>query len=398
MNGAIRTKERCPNCEAPYGPSFECPIHKNHPTRFYVDVPWKGRRIRLYSNRKGEPLDSYRLALALHTEIDEEIKSHTFNPIKYLRQDQALFWTKTLLDRFLKAKIAAIAPAYRPDYRRMVDRATAFFEKKDAREIRKLDLINYQNDLASSQIRGKTQKNYLDLFKTFLRWLRSDLEVLDVIPPFPSVELAPRAPNWISQKDQVRILGEIPEEDRPIIEFLMLHGCRPAEARALRVRDVDLKNQTVTISSSWSGKEFREQRKGRGSRPVILPIHPEALDFLTRRLSGCLPGAFIFINPRTDNPYSAWALCGIWRRLRVKAEISSSVRLYDATRHSVATQLRLAGVPIADIKDQLGHTDIRTTMRYAHSDIGRLRANMDKLSVREIRPQTVPRGKTAENR
>jgi integrase len=302
------------------------------------------------------------------------------------------------MERFLSSRIASIAPGYRADYRRLANRAADFFLKKDVREIRKLDLVNYQNELGASAVQAKTQKNYLDLFKTFLRWCRSDLEILDLVPSFPPVSVIPRSPKWVSQEDQTRILPEIPADDRPIIEFLMLHGCRPAEARALRARDVDLKSRTVTIASTFSGSEFREQRKGRGSRPVVLPIHTEALDFLAHRLSVCLPGAFVFINPRTNKPYSAWALCGVWRRLRVKAKIPAEVRLYDATRHSVATQLRQAGVPIADIKDQLGHTDIRTTMKYAHSDLGRLRANMEILSLKKIRPQTVPSEKTQENR
>jgi integrase len=70
--------------------------------------------------------------------------------------------------------------------------------------------------------------------------------------------------------------------------------------------------------------------------------------------------------------------------MRVRAKLSLDLRLYDATRHSVATQLRLAGVPLPDIKDQLGHSDIRTTMKYAHGDLEKLRGNLEKLSLRKV--------------
>lgn len=40
-----------------------------------------------------------------------------------------------------------------------------------------------------------------------------------------------------------------------------------------------------------------------------------------------------------------------------------------ATRHSVASMAATSGVSIAIIKEVLGHTDIRTTQKYAHLDV-----------------------------
>jgi integrase len=53
-------------------------------------------------------------------------------------------------------------------------------------------------------------------------------------------------------------------------------------------------------------------------------------------------------------------------------------------RAKLSPELRLAGVPLPDIKDQLGHSDIRTTMKYAHGDLERLRGNLEKLSLRKV--------------
>lgn len=395
MSGAIRTKERCPVCAQPYGEKFECPAHYTFPTRFYIDLSWKGKRLKIYSDRQGDPLDSFRRAVKLQTEIDDEIKAHVFDPLKYLNQEKQNFYTQALLSRFQDAKTPTLAPSYQNDYRRMITEASGFFLKKDARELRKLDLINYQNHLKAKGIQGKYQKNYLDLFKTFLRWCKADLEILDVVPSFPPVQVQARPFRWLGREDQIKIFQDLPAEDRPIISFLMLHGCRPAEARALRIGDLDLKNRTVTISSTFSRTVLREQRKGRGAQPMTIPIHPECYDFIAGRARLALPSAFVFINPRSNKPYGSKALERVWRRLRVKAELPANLRLYDATRHSVATQLRLAGVPLADIKDQLGHSDIRTTMRYAHGDIEKLRENLEKLSLVLIRPQTGPEEKTA---
>lgn len=384
MTGAIRTKERCPICGKAFGSTFICNPHKTIPTRFYIDLSWQGTRIKIYSDKHGDPLDSYRRALALHTDIDEEIKEHCFDPLKYLRQEKEQFWAVNLFARFLDAKIASLAPSYQKDYKRMTVEASGFFGKKDVRDLRRLHLVDYQNHLEARGIRAKYQKNYLDQMKTFLRWCRSDLEILDVVPAFPGVQVPEKPYRWLGQEDQINLVAQIPAEDRPIIEFLMLHGCRPAEGRALRVKDVDLKNETVRIVSTFSGRVLREQRKGRGAKPVLLPLHPECMDFIGNRLREALPGAFVFVNPRNHLAYSQDALGRVWRNLRAKAGISADLRLYDATRHSLATQLRLADVPLPDIKDQLGHSDIRTTMRYAHGDLRKLRANLEKLSLRKV--------------
>ena len=43
--------------------------------------------------------------------------------------------------------------------------------------------------------------------------------------------------------------------------------------------------------------------------------------------------------------------------------------LYEATRHSFASNAVTDSVPINIIKEVMGHTDIKTTMIYAHADL-----------------------------
>jgi hypothetical protein len=44
--------------------------------------------------------------------------------------------------------------------------------------------------------------------------------------------------------------------------------------------------------------------------------------------------------------------------------------VWHVLRHSFASQLVMAGVPIPAVQKLLGHTDIRLTMRYAHLSPG----------------------------
>jgi integrase len=385
MSGKIRTKERCPfGCQFDPDLAFFCTSHKTFPSRLYVDLSWKGQRIKVYSDAQGMTIDSYQRALLVQSVIDAEIRGKNFDPSRYIRQEQERFWTQTLLDRFLAARLPDLAPSYRKDYRRMVSVAAYFFGPKDVRELRKISLVDYKTHLESSGIGAKTVKNYLDHFKAFLRWCRSDLEIIAQVPAFPRVEQSPRPFRWLAAEDQLKIFAHIPKEDLPIIHFLALHGCRPAEARALRIRDFNLTAGTVTISSTFSGRVFREKRKGRGSRPYTLPIHPEMMEFMARRAGSALPGAWIFINPRNKGPYTENKLRRVWDAARTAAGLDSTLRLYDATRHSFASQLRAAGVGIESIRDHLGHSDIRTTLKYAHGTIEGMKANLERLSMKKV--------------
>ena len=394
MAGKIRVKDRCPVCNKSFSHipnlGFLCPEHKTTPKRFYLDFFWQGQRIRIFSDKQGQVLDSYQRTLNLQAKITYEVANHLFDPTKYLRTEAETFWSSNLLDRFLAFKIDSIAPSYQGDYRRMANLAKNFWGTKDVREIRKLDLQDYKAYLEKEfTLKSKTIKNILDLFKTFLRWCKNDLEVIDSIPAFPEVDIPETSFKWVSQADQQALYEPVPEGDKPIIAFLMLHGCRPSEARALKVKNVDLEAQSLTISATFSAGVYREKRKGRRSKPVTIPIHPEMLEYVANKVANSLPEAFLFINPRTGKHYSPWSLVRIWRDVRRKANIDPNLRLYDATRHSFASQLVNSGTSLFKVSKLLGHSSTKMTEKYAHQNIESLRTDIQKLSLKK--PATVTR-------
>lgn len=265
----------------------------------------------------------------------------------------------------------------------MAEIVRQFFGMKDVREIHKLDVVNFKNHLEKNfSFKTKTAKNVMDFFKTFLRYLKYDLEVIDMVPAFPSFEIQPYSFKWLSSEEQAKLFEyNVPDRQKPIIMFLMLQGCRPGEARALKCKNVNLGNESITLSATFSGNVYRERRKGRNAQAVTIPIHPEMLDFLKERVSNNLPEAFVFTNPNTGGPYTENAIRRIWDDIRTKAGISKSLRLYDATRHSFASQLVNTGSALYKVSKLRGHTNTKTTERYAHANIESLRTDLQKLSL-----------------
>ena len=75
--------------------------------------------------------------------------------------------------------------------------------------------------------------------------------------------------------------------------------------------------------------------------------------------------------------------------------------LYQATRHSLASNLLKDGAALKSISDILGHTDIRTTLKYAHGDLENQRVAFGrqgqvKGEVIGLCPQDVPEEKISE--
>lgn len=221
----------------------------------------------------------------------------------------------------------------------------------------------------------------MDVFKAFLNYVKKNLEIIQVVPNFPDIEIEVKPFKWLCQEDQIALFSQVPELHKPIMAFLMLHGCRPSEARALKCKNVDITNQTVTICATFSGNVYREKRKGKKSRPVSIPMHPEVYGYIYNRVKNNLPEAYLFVNPNTGKPYNKNTLQKVWNGIRKAMGLDKELRLYDATRHSFASNLVNSGSSIYKVSKLLGHSSVKMTEKYAHSEVESLRTDVQKLSL-----------------
>src|SRR4030042_5111840 len=165
MKGKVRVPLRnlaCPKC----GDCFEdigkkgyvCPNCLTVPDRYYLDIHFRGKRVRVFCDKQGVPLDSYERAFDLLAHINYEIGDHSFDPTRYVRSEQKEFYVMNLCQRFLDFKIASIAPSYQKDYRRMINIAKDYFKTTDIRDLqRKIYIINFKEYLEKTfKLSGKS--------------------------------------------------------------------------------------------------------------------------------------------------------------------------------------------------------------------------------------------------
>jgi integrase len=200
--------------------------------------------------------------------------------------------------------------------------------------------------LADRGLSPKTRRNALGAFHSFLSWLRRRGDIRDV-PEFPWPKVEEHEPRVLTIEDQDAILDAIPEPERGIFLALALLGLRPSEARALEV--ADYQNGWITVDKAVKGSSATAviggTKTGRGKR---LPLPEILIEWITRHVvpAGRLRRSPLFINPRTGQRWSHWALRDRWLSA-AKAVGIEGVRLYEGTKHTMATEAVRRGGPRA---------------------------------------------------
>lgn len=371
MAGKIRTKEKCPKCRGKFqGNPLQCPTCLISPKRYFVDIYEKGYgRLKIYSDKTGHPLDSFARAQRVLETIRYEIDQHVFNPTKYTASDLKEYLFETRVDAWYESKKKDVQRGnLAKSYTRGIDcfirkYYKPFFKGMDVRDLRSFHIQQFYEQLPegkSLKYISNIMKALENFFNTLLRY-----DFIPKKPSFPVITLDRKTPKWVDAETQLNLLKEIPEAHRPIFTFLAFQGIRPSEARALKVKDVNLKQNTLTVARTYSGSEIRERVKGKVVRPRL--INPALQSLLGELCRDKHPEAFVFTNPRTRKPYSENALRRLWNNTRKTVGID--ITLYEATRHSLASIAASNGAPLMAIKDVLGHTDIRTTLKYTHNDL-----------------------------
>jgi integrase len=184
----------------------------------------------------------------------------------------------------------------------------------------------------------------------------------------------------LTREDFDLLLSNVSEYWRPLVEFLVASGCRWGEATALRPADVDHVSNTVRINKAWKrtydvgGYEIGPPKTRNSVRTINLPNSVlDKLDYT---------GEWLFLNkagrPVKGNGFHdrIWqpAVERSWPTVDEQGNPVANKsgvprpRIHDL-RHTCASWMIQAGVPLPVIQRHLGHESIHTTVSvYGHLD------------------------------
>jgi len=236
-----------------------------------------------------------------------------------------------------------------------------------------VDVVAIRTFLSSGEVSASTRRRRHAALRSFYRWLvREELVDINPMERVDAVSVPTHLPRPLPANQPEAILTAIPTtatRDRALFTLLYETGMRVGEALSIQRCDVDL---------TPGDEKVRVLGKGQRERTVLLVAAPQSVRLLRRhlRLSGIKSGSIFRGDPNRGGTNLAMDYTTVrraWLRYCRKAGIQATIH---QLRHSRASQLVRAGVPLATVRKLLGHRSIQTTMLYAEVDDETVKADL----------------------
>lgn len=218
-------------------------------------------------------------------------------------------------------------------------------------------ILSFIDHLLDRRLNPKTINCYLDSIRSFYRYLREEEEV-DMDNPVKrgyQLRLPKPLPRFLRDEEVGKLFNVITSvRDKAIFTIMLRCGLRVEETAGLRLDDLDVRRQTITV------------RSGKGSKGRMVYIstdaHAAITDYVQNRPTGKTKA--LFLVEKGPLKGKAISVRGIQRRIEHYARKSHVKVSCHELRHTMATQLLNAGADLTIIQDLLGHSRIATTQRY----------------------------------
>lgn len=161
---------------------------------------------------------------------------------------------------------------------------------------------------------------------------------------------------------------------RRVLEFLVSTGARPSEALRLRWSDVDLEAGTVTLAAHKTAHATGEARTIYLTPPARAVLQ-ESADALAEWVP---PVEWVFPSLRFRRPYTVSGLRAVLRKA-ARSALGHEVTTYQL-RHTFARLGRRVLAP-DELRELMGHRDLRTTLLYYRLESEQARRAAAKLSA-----------------
>jgi integrase len=156
----------------------------------------------------------------------------------------------------------------------------------------------------------------------------------------------------LTEEEEDRLLEASSEQLRPILIVALNTGMRRGEILNLKWNQTDFHAKEIKVEKTKSGK------------PRVVDINSILLNELMKLKRESKDSQHVFLNPKTGKPYKKLQTSfeGACRRASIKG-----LRFHDL-RHTFASRLVERGVDLIKVKELLGHSSVKVTERYTHSN------------------------------
>jgi len=358
-----------------------CPPEKKHLEvfdevlkGFYVDVLPSGRmtyRIRYWKNSK-KCLQSIGNARTM-TVQEARVLAHT--AMQEIKQKNTV--TKlssglsgSTLNSFLMEKYLPYVQSYKRSWKSDVSMIETHIAPNLGQlvmfKVSAFDITNFIETMKHKNLAPGTINRALVLlryaYKLAQRWQEPGVN-LNVWLSIKQLKVDNRIERYLTPEQSAQLLHCVKDSLNPqlvfIVAFLIYTGARKREVLEVKWSDINFDQSYWKISKNKSNK-VRHVPLSEGALETLDAVREKSAqqDWGVR----VNQDDFIFANPSTGKPFSSFFYS--WDKARIQAGMPD-LRVHDL-RHSFASFLVNAGRSIYEVKELLGHADIKTTSRYAH--------------------------------
>ena len=208
------------------------------------------------------------------------------------------------------------------------------------------------------RLNPQTINGHLIAIRSFYRYLQDEeqLQIDNPVIPGLSLRLPKPLPRFL-QDSEVRAFFSVITKQRDLAIFMLMlrAGLRVEEVANLTLGAVDHRRSQIMV------------RSGKGAKDRLVYLYEDVADALA---------AYLQLRPETDEPriflvekgiYKGQPLSvrGIQKRAEYYSEKCGVHVSCHQLRHTMATDLLNAGADVVTIQYLLGHSRIKTTLRYA---------------------------------
>jgi len=227
---------------------------------------------------------------------------------------------------------------------------------KSCLEVEKADLEAFVEHEQDRGLKITTVKLRLATVKAFLRFMIEEGVLKeDVFPWKMNLKVPERLPRAMDPEDVDKLLAtEVSVRDRAMILLLLRTGMRIGELLATRMSDIHMEEQKILI--------YQGEKNQRGRVVYFSEDAKEALEAWMHQRDKSRE--LVFYNPK-GKQLSYPAARMIFVRYLDQAGLSDKGYTLHCLRHTYATDLINARMPLQCLEKLLGHTSLDVTRRYA---------------------------------
>lgn len=170
-----------------------------------------------------------------------------------------------------------------------------------------------------------------------------------------------------TDEEVAAILGASPPATAAVFRALLATGARPNEIARARIEDWKRADNVIVLAKHKTAKKT--------GRPRLIGVG-QAFREILEKAAGDRTSGPIFLNAR-GKPWTANSISHAFRRIRDKLGLPTDLCVY-LFRHLFATR-SCEEVGIYATSKLIGHTNVKMTERYAHSDVSKLAEWQDQV-------------------